>query len=252
MMKNDELKLEVKNLLQELKNYVENAHASGVIVGNRGGKDSAVVIGLLALALGKEKVLTVTMPCESKEQDRKDALVVAETFGVRCINVSLDNAFIALKQSIEAAIEEKLDSEPIVNMKPRLRMTTLRTIAQQKNYLLMGTVNLCEFFVGYFTKDGDGACDYNPLGRFSVEEVYQIARFIGVPEIILKKAPSDGLGKLTDEEKLGVTYDQITEYIVTGKTDVEAARVIARKHKATEHKRHMPKIYERITKLTWR
>ena len=74
----------------------------------------------------------------------------------------------------------------------------------------------------------------------------QIGEYLGVPEKIIKKAPNDGLGGLTDEEKLGVTYKQIAEYIETGKTDEKALEIIKKKEKSARHKREPIPVYHRI------
>ena len=119
-------------------------------------------------------------------------------------------------------------------------MTTLYYVAQNMNYLVAGTGNKCEATVGYTTKWGDNASDFNPIGEFTVEEVLQIGKYLGVPEKIINKAPNDGLGGKTDEEKLGVTYKQ------TGKTQKEAMEIIKRKEKTSEHKRKPIPVYKRL------
>ena len=240
---------EVENITKWVKEYVEGCNADGVVIGNSGGKDCATAIAIAQKALGKEKVLTVTLPCNSITGDVEDAQLIADTFEVSLWKIDLSKTY----SEIVKAIEEKVTSkekcrleEARINTKPRLRMTTLYNIAQQLNYLVMGTGNLCEAIVGYTTKWGDNASDFNPLGEFTVEEVYQIARYLKVPQKIIQKAPNDGLGGLTDEEKLGVTYQQITEYIETGKTDEHAMKVIMKKKKLSEHKRNPIPIYHRI------
>ena len=97
---------------------------------------------------------------------------------------------------------------------------------------------------GYTTKWGDASCDFNPIANFTVEEVLEIGEYLGVPEQILKKAPSDGLGNLTDEQKLGLTYKQIAEYIETGKTEPEAMEKIKQKYESSKHKRKLVPTYE--------
>lgn len=76
-----------------------------------------------------------------------------------------------------------------------------------------------------------------------MEEVLEIGRYLGVPEKILKKAPSDGLGGQTDEEKLGVSYKQIAEMIETGKTDENAMEEILKKFESSKHKREKAPVY---------
>lgn len=244
-----DIQKEVQEITKWIKDYVEASHADGVVVGNSGGKDCATVIALAQKALGSEKVLTVAMPCNSINADIEDAKLVADTFGVPLLEVDLSQTYQALEEQIDKVItpkEEWRGREAKINTKPRLRMTTLYYIAQNRNYLVIGTGNKCEAIVGYTTKWGDNAHDFNPIAEFTVEEVLQIGNYLGVPDKIINKAPNDGLGGLTDEEKLGVTYAQIAEYAETGKTDPEAMEIIMRKERISEHKRIPIPVYHRL------
>lgn len=244
-----DIEKEVDLITKWIKDYVESTHADGVVVGNSGGKDCATVIALATKALGKDKVLAISMPCNSNEEDYNDAKLVSDKFGVQLLKIDLTNTYELFEKTVNNIItpkEEWRDREAKINTKPRLRMTTLYYIAQNLNYLVIGTGNKCEATVGYTTKWGDNASDFNPIGEFTVAEVFEIARYLGVPEKIINKAPSDGLGKQTDEEKLGVTYKQIAEYIETGTTEEKALEIIKRKEKASEHKRKPIPIYHRI------
>ena len=251
MIKN--IEKEVEEITKWIKNYVEETKAEGVVIGNSGGKDCATVIALAEKALGREKVLTIAMPCNSIKADIEDAKLVSETFGVKLLKIDLSNTYQTLENEIDKEIneitkgkEEWRIREAKINTKPRLRMTTLYYVAQNMNYLVAGTGNKCEATVGYTTKWGDNASDFNPIGEFTVEEVLQIGKYLGVPEKIINKAPNDGLGGKTDEEKLGVTYKQIAEYIETGKTQREAMEIIKQKEKTSEHKRKPIPIYKRL------
>ena len=236
---------EVEEIKKWIIKYVKQTNANGVVIGNSGGKDSATVIALATNALGKEKVLTVAMPCNSIKADIEDAKLVADTFKVPMLEVNLTKTYSTLESEIEHAINGRSNNEAKINTKPRLRMTTLYYIAQSMNYLVLGTGNKCEATVGYTTKWGDNACDFNPIGEFTVDEVLQIGKYLGVPDKIINKAPNDGLGGLTDEEKLGVTYKQIAQYIQTGKTDSKAMKIIQKKEKLSEHKRQPIPTYKR-------
>ena len=238
---------EIILIMNWIKEYVKNSGAKGVVIGNSGGKDSAVVIGLCTKALGSENVLAVAMPCSSSFEDLEDAKLVANTFGVKMLTIDLTNTYNNLTSSIENKIETQIPNYSSINIKPRLRMTTLYAIAQAKGYLVAGTGNLCEIFVGYTTKWGDSASDFNPLAEFSVKEVLEIGKIIGVPSKIINKAPNDGLGSGTDEEKLGVTYSQIEQYIKDGTCgNLEADLKIKKLHKQSQHKREKIPVYHRI------
>ena len=197
MLEREKLIKEAENAIKWIQEYVKKSGTKGVVIGNSGGKDSATVIAMATKALGKENVLTVAMPCNSNNADLEDAKLVANTFGVRFLNIDITKSYEAMEQSIEKEIKnvgvENLINEAKINMKPRLRMTTLYSIAQTLGYLVIGTGNLCEIMVGYTTKWGDSASDFNPIGNFTVDEVLAIGKILGVPEKILSKAPNDGL-----------------------------------------------------------
>ncbi len=97
---------------------------------------------------------------------------------------------------------------------------------------------MCEAMVGYTTKWGDSASDFNPIANFTVDEVLKMGEYLGVPDSIIKKAPNDGLGGLTDEEKLGVKYNQIAEMIENGDIEDKSAKeIILKKYESSKHKR---------------
>lgn len=242
MIKN--IEKEVQEITKWIKEYVDKSNAKGVVVGNSGGKDCAAVIALTTKAIGKDRVLTIAMPCNSIKADLEDAKLVSDKFEVPLLEIDLTDTYQNLENEIKQKVELKEESK--INTKPRLRMTTLYAIAQSLDYLVIGTGNKCEATVGYTTKWGDGAHDFNPIGDFTVEEVLQIGEYLGVPDKIIKKAPADGLGGLTDEEKLGVTYKQIAEYIETGKTEEKAMEIIKGKERVSEHKRNPIPVYRRI------
>lgn len=186
---------------------------------------------------GSENVLTVAIPCQSNKEDLEDARLVSETFGVKLLEVDLTDTYEKLENEIKSVLKENLKKESKINMKPRLRMTTLYSIAQNYNYLVMGTGNLCEIMVGYTTKWGDSASDINPIANFTVEEVIRMGKILRVPESIIQKKPSDGLSGKSDEEKMGVTYKEIAEYIETGKTECEKMKKIDKMYMQSKHKR---------------
>lgn len=248
MLDKNTLIKEAENAIDWIRKYVENSGAKGVVVGNSGGKDSAVVIAMATKALGKERVLTVSMPCQSIESDYDDAKAVADKFGVSFIKVDLTECFSKFESEvnnkIKSVIPDDLSKEATINVKPRLRMTTLYSIAQTMNYLVIGTGNLCEAMVGYTTKWGDNSSDFNPIGNFTVDEVLAIGDYLGVPERVLRKAPNDGLGGKTDEEKMGIKYSQIAEMIETGRTDEKAEKEILRRFNNSKHKRALVPVYK--------
>lgn len=243
MLEKERLQKETENVIKWIKEYVKNSGAKGIVIGNSGGKDSATVLAMAVKAIGKENVVAVAMPCFSKPCDLEDAKLVAKTFGVKSLEVDLSHCYQEMENQIEKSLARELLKEATINIKPRLRMTTLYGIAQTLGYLVIGTGNLCEAMVGYTTKWGDNSSDFNPIGNFTVEEVLEMGKILGVPEKILKKAPSDGLGELTDEEKMGITYQQIAKMIETGETEEEVKEKIVKKYQNSKHKRKNVPVY---------
>jgi len=215
--------------------------ASGIVFGNSGGKDSALVGILCKKAC--ENTIGIMMPCESKRnfaEDMEDAMKVAGKFGIENRTVDLTSAKRAV---IEAAEKEcALTATAVSNIAPRLRMTTVYLIGQSENRIVAGTGNASERYMGYFTKWGDGAYDFNPIADLTVTEIYEFLKYLGAPENIISKAPSAGLFEgQTDEGEMGVTYAAIDQYMETGEASPEETLIIERFHKKTEHKRRPPK-----------
>lgn len=226
---------------------VKEAGCHGVVFGLSGGIDSAVVGGLACRAFGNN-VLGIIMPCKSSVQDLLDAQLVAQKLSIPCIMVELDNAYQLLVGQYEAFYkleDEEKAREVKANIKPRLRMTTLYYFAQAHKYLVLGTSNRDELEVGYFTKYGDAGVDLMPIGGLLKWQVRELARYLGVPESIIEKPPSAGLYEnQTDEAEMGLTYEELDHYLLTGQGSKETIRKIQRMHHLSEHKRNLPPIGE--------
>lgn len=234
-----------------IREYFERFKLKGVVIGISGGKDSAVVAGLFCKALGSDKVIGLTLPCHSKEQDKIDAKKVSEHFGFRLLNLDLTDVYYVFLNEFDKnfktlGIESKYLTDSNINLKPRLRMASLYYVAQaltqfeKKGYLVAGTSNLCELYVGYFTKGGDNVHDISVLGDLTVREVIAVGDYIGVPKEILYKVPSDGLSNLTDEEKMGIKYDDVENVIYNKPVNEETYQKIKRLHERNAHKFNIP------------
>lgn len=232
-----------------IKSIVADSGASGIVFGNSGGKDSALA-GILCKAACPAKTIGVIMPCESKQNyttDTEDAKKLADKFGIETRTVDLTEAKRALVKELEHAANTS-DPETVrksfSNINPRLRMTTLYAIAQSENCLVVGTGNKSENTMGYFTKWGDGAFDFNPVGDLTVREVFAFLRFLDAPDSIVTKKPSAGLWEgQTDEAEMGMTYDQIDDYILENKATPAVKERIDRVFARNAHKRRMPPVY---------
>lgn len=234
---------ECKDRVNFIKEQLHHSGAKGVIFGNSGGKDSALV-GILCRK-ATVQVLGVLMPCESKRnfgEDMQDGLAVARQFGIETVTVDLTAAKEALVKALSQI--EFISDAASANIAPRLRMTTLYTLAHTKGYLVAGTGNRSEEYMGYFTKWGDGAYDFNPIADLTVTEIYEFLDYLEAPENIRKKAPSAGLyDGQTDEKEMGVTYRAIDEYLLEGKGDPETISKIESVHSKVAHKYHSPAVF---------
>ena len=234
--------VELEKRVTFIRNILEESHADGIIFGNSGGKDSALAGILCKKAC--DNTLGVLMPCQSKrnyEEDTVDALEVAKKFGIETITVDLTD----IKNQFEKALAPwEPTGKALSNINPRLRMTTLYALGQTRNMLVCGTGNRSEIYMGYFTKWGDGAFDFNPIGDLTVGETYEFLEFLGAPEAIMTKAPSAALFEgQTDEQEMGITYKEIDNYILTGEATPEGLAIIRRYHDTSEHKRRPLRIY---------
>ncbi len=234
---------EIEKRVEFIRDLLAQGHASGIIFGNSGGKDCALVGILCKLAC--EDTVAVMMPCHSSRnygEDMDDGRSVTAQFGIENRTVDLTEVRQSLLNALEGVTEP--NAQALTNIAPRLRMTTLYTVAAAENRLVAGTGNRSERYMGYFTKWGDGGCDFNPIADLTVREVYEFLRYLKAPEHIITKAPSAGLyAGQTDEEDMGVTYDAIDTYLLEGKANEEDLSIIQRYHSRAGHKLRMPAIY---------
>ena len=236
--------IELRNRVAFIQNLLKKSHCNGIVFGNSGGKDCALVGILCKKAC--DNVLGVRMPCQSKrnfESDFEDAGKAAEQFNIETKTVDLSEVKSAIFSEISKV--EEISPTASSNINPRLRMATLYAIAQSRNALVAGTGNRSEIYMGYFTKWGDGAFDFNPIADLTVTEVYEFLEYLNAPRSIIEKAPSAGLFEgQTDEQEMGVTYREIDEFILTGKTNEQAEQKIKSAHAKTEHKRAERVVYK--------
>jgi len=237
-------KAETENRISFIKNTLKYASADGIIYGNSGGKDSALVGILCKMAC--DNTLGLIMACGSKrnyEADKTDAQTIAATYGISVRTVDLSDVRDKLAQAIES--ETTLNKNALSNIAPRLRMTTLYAVAAAENRLVAGTGNRSEGHMGYFTKFGDGAYDFNPIADLTVTEIYQFLLYLGAPACVMEKAPSAGLfDGQTDEGEMGITYRAIDEFLLNGTVSEHDSKIISKFHNRSNHKRGMPVVFE--------
>lgn len=217
--------------------------AAGIVYGNSGGKDSALV-GILCKA-ACDNTLGLILPCASRRNygvDRDDGLEVARQFGIETRLVDLTPAREALVSALGGAVE--LTDMAVANIAPRLRMTALYAVAHAERRMVAGTGNASEAYVGYFTKWGDGAYDFNPIADLTVSEIYEFLEHLGAPRSVIEKAPSAGLfDGQTDEAEMGLSYADIDAAVRGDPLDPAVLERINRMHESSAHKRKMPECY---------
>lgn len=225
---------------QFLAEQLEKTHMDGYVLGLSGGIDSALVAAIAKKAVGK-KLFCILMPCESEDRDLDYALEMVKKFGIDYTIVDLTETYRVLVKSIEAkaiASGHPLDHLARINAKVRLRMVTLYAFAQARHGMVLGTDNWDENYTGYFTKYGDGGVDLLPIVNLTKGEVREASSFYGVPQPIIDRAPSAGLySGQTDENEMGVTYEELDKYLLTGKVDPKKVDRIEHLHKISAHKR---------------
>ena len=225
-----------------IKSMLASSGAKGIVFGNSGGKDSTLVAALCSFAT--DNLLGVIMPCASKRnfgEDKEDGLAVAKKYGVDTVIVDLTEVREAFLKATGTSFTTK---GALSNIAPRLRMTTLYAIGAEKGYLVAGTGNASERYMGYFTKWGDGACDFNPIADLTATEVFAFLRYLGAPDHVVTKAPSAGLFEgQTDESEMGVTYAEIDAYLRGEEVSDEAKKIIERYHKSSLHKMALPPVF---------
>lgn len=239
-------KTEFENRTEFIKNLLAASGAKGIVYGNSGGKDSALV-GILCKA-ACDNTVGIIMPCSSKRnfgQDAEDAKSVAEQYKIETRTVDLTPVREAELNRLRAVTE--ITDAATANIAPRLRMTTLYAIAASENRLVAGTGNRSEAYVGYFTKWGDGAHDFNPISDLTVTEIYEFLRYLGAPESIINKAPSAGLfDGQTDEREMGIAYADLDRYLILGNADETVKEKIEMLHAKSEHKRSGIAVFDKI------
>lgn len=251
-----------ESIISQIVEFIKQQHISKTgeiipaVVGLSGGVDSSVTAWLLVQALGAENVIGVMMPYNgmSSRGSISDAEMLAEKLGITKLKLRpINKAVDALVDIAEAATGKKVTSLRKGNMMARARMVILYDEAAQCGGRVIDTCNLTEIKVGFFTKYGDGASDYNPVGYLYKTWIWQLAKYAGLPQNIINKAPSAELEpEQTDEGDMGITYraldvilwllyeEKISHEAIVSyfKFQKEAVDLVIKKYEESKHKRN--------------
>jgi len=233
----------VEKLISWIRDKVLSAGRKGIVVGMSGGLDSSVLAVLCQRAF-PQSMLGVLMPCHSSQEDGEHAQIVASKFSIPTKIVVLDTVFDTLLRAVASdRVEPTASRLAKANLKVRLRMLALYYFANQLKYMVAGSSNRSELAIGYFTKYGDGGVDILPLGNLVKGQVKELASFLGIPQQIIDKPPSAGLWQgQTDEGELGLSYEELDRYLVTGEASNELRDKIESMIAASNHKRLPPPV----------
>jgi NAD+ synthase len=197
---------------QMIRYTVWNSGAGGVVIGISGGVDSAVAAAMCCRALSGENVLGLTLPSAvTGDADIRDAVELCRMLGMRHEIVTIEPVLDGYR-----SLPGYTESPALLgNLMARTRMALLYYYANRDNRLVCGTSNRTEHMLGYTTKFGDNAADFQPILHLYKSGVYEAAREIGVPENIIRKPPSAGLWHgQKDEDEIGLTYAKIDDALV--------------------------------------
>ncbi|MBN2127545.1 MAG: NAD(+) synthase [Candidatus Diapherotrites archaeon] len=200
-------KAEAERIKLAVTNFFNTSCAEGIVLGFSGGIDSALCLKILSKSIPPEKITALLIPEKNKNQE--ELIKFIEKCGVK-------NELIELNSLLrEFKVPWKQNKLAEINLKARLRMLLLYNYANSNNYLVCGTGNKSELILGYFTKYGDGASDFLPLGNYLKTQVYLLAKEFNVPKEFIEKIPSADLFEgQSDEKELGAKYELIDKILI--------------------------------------
>lgn len=225
-----------EKLINGIRDWFEkNGEGCNAVIGLSGGKDSTIVAALCVKALGADRVIGVGIP--DKGQSLNEADEIAKYLGIRFHVVNISGVTAMLK-IVVLSDDIDLSKQAEQNIPPRIRMVVLYAVSQSNNGRVIGTCNASENYIGYFTKYGDGASDFEPIAELTVHELYQVGDELGLPKKWTYKIPSADLPNTkTDEDEIGFSYKDLDDYIRgTRKIPDDVVDKIEKRRKQNIHK----------------
>ncbi|WP_090400149.1 ammonia-dependent NAD(+) synthetase [Natribacillus halophilus] len=243
---------EYRNRKAFIKTYVQHARAYGFVLGLSGGQDSTL-LGKMAQEAVEElreegnasfQFIALRLPYGEQHDEDDAQKAIAFIQPDRVETVDIQPAVDVAEQSFARAFERELADFHKGNTKARERMKVQYDVAATYGLLVIGTDHAAEAITGYFTKHGDGACDIVPLYGLNKRQGEEILRQLQAPSSIYTKTPTadleDDRPGLSDEEALGLTYDEIDDFLEGKNVSSDVETKLINYYRATEHKRRTP------------
>lgn len=242
---------EIEQRVQFLTDYLDKAHAKGYVLGISGGQDSTLAGRLAQLAVersraaGREAVFVAVSLPYKVQKDIDDATAAISFINPdRAYTVNIEEGVKGVEKSLIEMFPEGLSDFNKGNLKARIRMVEQYAVAGELGLLVIGTDHAAEAVTGFYTKYGDGAADVTPLAGLTKRQGRAMLKQLGAPTRLSEKVPTadllDNNPGRTDEDELGLTYEQIDDYLEGKPVPPEVAATIEQKYSATAHKRQMP------------
>ncbi|SES31839.1 ammonia-dependent NAD(+) synthetase [Salipaludibacillus aurantiacus] len=244
---------EIRTRIDFIKAYLKKSGMKGYVLGISGGQDSSLLGKLIQLAmeeLNKEEktseytFIGVRLPygVQADEDDAQTALNFIQPY--KRVTVDIQPGVDGSIDQFTKATNETMSDFIKGNTKARERMKAQYDLAAHYRCLVAGTDHAAEAVTGFYTKFGDGACDVAPLFGLNKRQGKAILKELGAPEILYSKVPTadleDDRPLLSDEEALGLTYDEIDDYLEGKEVSDKVKENLERRYKTTEHKRQLP------------
>lgn len=242
---------EVEKRVAFLVDYARTAHTAGFVLGISGGLDSTVAGRLAQLAVDRLRqggvdadFVAVRLPY-GRQADEDDATAAMDFVAARTpLTLNIAGGVDGLEEGFETATGRDISDFNKGNVKARMRMVAQYALAGERNLLVIGTDHGAESVTGFFTKFGDGGADILPLFGLNKRQIRQLLQHLGASEALWGKVPTadllDGSPLRTDEDELGITYDQIDDYLEGRVVPEDAALAIETKWLRSRHKRTTP------------
>ncbi|WEK55508.1 MAG: ammonia-dependent NAD(+) synthetase [Candidatus Cohnella colombiensis] len=241
---------EVKERVAFLQQYLLKTGAKGYVLGISGGQDSTLAGRLAQLAIEGLNADTLATPytfmavrlpygVQHDEEDAQAALAFVNPD--RLVSVNIKPAVDAAVLAFQTATGETLGDFHKGNIKARERMKVQYDLGAHYGLLVLGTDHAAEAITGFYTKHGDGACDVAPIYGLNKRQGRALLKYLGSPQALYEKKPTADLEDLkpglADEDALGLTYEELDDYLELKSVTEQTRELIERRYKLTEHKR---------------